>query len=102
MALTIQRWNWIQRTAQHAPADWLGALFLAHVHFADDGAEVFEDATAADFHGGGHFAELDGEIAVEDAEFADLFKGRELFVDAGDGFADAIDHRGGGGDGRFG
>src|ERR1019366_7442430 len=62
------------------------------VEFVDARAEVLHGAGAADLHGGGELAILDGEIAAQDAVLAHLLEGGELFVDAQHGLLDLREH----------
>src|ERR1035441_10171413 len=57
------------------------ALLPAGVEFVDALAEVFHGLGAADLHGGGEFAVLDGKIAAQDTVLAHLLEGGELFVE---------------------
>src|SRR5215472_17090772 len=55
---------------------------LFGVELGDVVAEVVQSARAAQFHGGGQLASLDGEIAGQDAVFAHLLEGGQLTVHA--------------------
>ena len=72
----------IQALVDRARALPRGRSLPAGVKLVDLLLEILHGARAPHLHGGGQLALLDGKIARQDAVFADLLEGRELFVHA--------------------
>jgi len=58
-------------------------VLVGRVALGDFFAEVLDGALAAHLEGGGELAEVDREIAFEDAELADLLEGARLPITRG-------------------